>query len=367
MESIYNCHTHIFTNKNVPENLLPFGFRSLLCVTETLANLSKKLKPDGGYNVFDKVATIGIVGNFRSQLGVFNHLKGFYPDGSKFVLISVDMEFMGAGRVAQGFPEQLRQLSDIKKSYRDRVFPFIFVDPRRENITDLVKEYIEEHDFQGIKMNPTYGYYVFDKRLYQIYKYAATNKVPVISHCARSWAYYKGRITDDMLIHPGTGRRLRRTWNKRFAEHFTHPGNYEYLLRDFPDLKICLAHLGGGDELKNYKRGEENKRENWSSIIIDYMKRYPNVYTDVSYTMHDPKLFPQLKGILDDRELRSRVLYGSDFYMVQQEIHERDFHENLKSYLGEDDYRQIAMINPQEFLSMEDALVLSDTEAMSLN
>ncbi len=129
-------------------------------------------------------------------------------------------------------------------------------------------------------------------------------------------------------------------------------------------MKICLAHLGGVDELGKYKSvpGNGKKGENWSSIIIDYIKRYPNVYTDVSYTMHDPKLFPQLMEILEDRELRSRVLYGSDFYMVQQEIHERDFHLNLKSSLGEDNYRQIAMINPQEFLSMEDAPVLSDTE-----
>jgi predicted TIM-barrel fold metal-dependent hydrolase len=261
---------------------------------------------------------------------------------------------MGAGRIVQGYLEQLRQLSDIKKKFQDQVFPFIFIDPRRPNITDLVKEYIEEHSFHGIKMNPTYGYYPFDKRLHNIFKYVEDNKVPVISHCARSWAYYKGEITDDMLTHPETGRKLKRTWKKKFAENFTHPGNYEYLLRDFPNLKICLAHLGGVDEFKKHSvvSGSKREKENWSSIIIDYIKRYPNVYTDVSYTMHDGHLFPTLKEILKDQKVLSRVLYGSDFYMVQQEISESDFHVNLKSSLGEKHYYQIAKDNPQRFLSM---------------
>lgn len=355
MESIYNCHTHIFTDKDVPNILMPLWHRRLLVFLRKIGECLNKHRTRNNYNIFDKVITFTNIGHSSSQLDVYNFLKGSYPEGTRFIVLSMDMEFMEAGSVSESYPEQLRQLSDIKKAFKDQIYPFIFADPRRENITDLVKEYIEEHDFKGIKMNPAFGYYPFDKRLHQVFKYAEANKVPVMSHCARGWAYYKGTISNDMLVHPETGTKLKKKWNKNFSNYFIHPGNYEFLLRDFPDLKLCLAHLGGKDEFRRYSTNSRNGKmgKNWTRIIIDYIKKYPNVYTDISYTMHDVSLFPTLKAILEDREISPRVLYGSDFYMVQQEASEQDFNANVRHYLGEDNYRQIAMINPKNFLEID--------------
>jgi hypothetical protein len=48
---------------------------------------------------------------------------------------------------------------------------------------------------------------------------------------------------------------------------------------------------------------------------------------------------------------RSRILYGSDCYMVQMDKSERSFSVNVRGYLGETDFRQIAQENPREFLA----------------
>ena len=83
----------------------------------------------------------------------------------------------------------------------------------------------------------------FDKRLNQVYAYAEKYRLPVTTHCARGGVFYKGEITGDMLVHPKTGVHLKSQKNKFFTDTYTDPANYEYVLQEFPNLKINLAHL----------------------------------------------------------------------------------------------------------------------------
>lgn len=355
METIYNCHTHVFTNKIVPHNFLPFGlirFLSKSGVSRWLGRLLNKLNPKSNNDIFDRFASFMNIGNRKSQLKIFEFLKGFYPEGTKFVVLSMDMEYMCAGKVRQDFTEQLDELNKIKKKYPDQIFPFICADPRRPGIKDIVKKYIEERDFQGIKIYPPLGYYPFDEGLYPIFKYAEANRIPIISHCAPPVVYYRGKITKDMLVHPKTGIKLERKNKQEFANYFTDPKNYKYLLKDFPELRICLAHFGGCSEWEKYMRTrwDERMEKGWFSVILDLIKNHSHVYADVSYTMHDVNFHPLLKVILQDPKIRSKVLFGSDFYMVEIDIPERAFSINLRAYLSGEDYQQIAEINPQVFL-----------------
>jgi len=356
METIYNCHTHIFTNKIVPSKFLPLGLVRFLSnhrISRKLGRFLNKLNPKSNDDIFDRSASFVNIGNFKSQLEIFKFLKGFYPENSKFIILSMDMEYMRAGKVHQPFVQQLDELSNIKKKYPDQIFPFIAVDPRRPNITNVVKEYIEKHNFQGIKLYPPLGYYPFDERLYQVYEYAQNNKIPIISHCSPGIIHYRGKITKKMLVHPITEEKLIYKNKQQFAEHFTHPNNYEILLKDFPDLKICLAHFGGPIEWDKYLNTswDKNMEISWFSVIIDLIKNNPNVYADISYTMHDVDLHPLLKVILQDQQVRTKVLYGSDFYMLEMFKSERSFSINLRAYLCEKDYQQISEINAKIFLS----------------
>ena len=354
METIYNCHTHVFTNKDVPSKFLPLGLVRFLGkrrVSRWLGRFLNRLNPRSSNDIFDRAASFLNIGNYESQLDIFKLLKGFYPEETKFVVLSMDMEYMGAGKVLQSFIEQLDELSHIKDKYPEQFFPFICVDPRRPNITDIVKKYIEKHKFQGIKLYPPLGYYPFDKRLYPVYEYAEANKIPIISHCSPPVVYFRGKITKEMLTHPKTGKRLERKNNQEFANYFTEPENYKYLLEDFPKLKICLAHFGGASEWEKYLATfwDKSMEKCWFSAILELIKKYSNVYADVSHTMHDISLYPLLRIILQDQKIRSRVLFGSDFYMLELTTPERSFSVNLRAYLGEEDYQQIAEINPRIF------------------
>lgn len=196
------------------------------------------------------------------------------------------------------------------------------------------------------------GYYPFDEELYPVFEYAEANKIPIISHCSPPVVYYRGKITKEMLVHPKTEKKLERKNKQEFANYFTEPENYKYLLEDFPKLKICLAHFGGASEWEKYlaTSWDKSMEKCWFSVILDLIKKYSYVYTDVSYTMHDISLYPLLRIILQDQKIRSRVLYGSDFYMAELIISERSFSINLRAYLSEIDYQQITEINPNMFL-----------------
>jgi len=355
MGIITNCHTHIFTNDIVPVRFLPFGLVQKLGkyrFSRRFGRFLKNIRPRKDNDFFDRVASFINIGAFQSQEEIFELLKGFYPEESRFVVLSMDMEFMGAGAVPNDLRTQLEELADLKKKYPEQIFPFVCVDPRREGIADLVKEHIEEKGFQGIKLYPPLGYYPFDARLDPVFEFTQAKKIPVMAHCSRGGVYFRGMITKDMLTHPITGEKFRKRPNKHFSDHFIDPANYAYVLEKFPELKLCFAHFGGGSEWDKYLETswEESQEKSWFSVILDLMKKHPHVYADTSFTLHDPELHPLLKVILKDPKIRQRVLYGSDFYMVELMRYERSFSVNLRGYLGEEDYFQIAETNPAAFL-----------------
>jgi predicted TIM-barrel fold metal-dependent hydrolase len=187
-----------------------------------------------------------------------------------------------------------------------------------------------------------------------VYRIAEERQIPILAHCTRGGVYSRCQITDDMRVHPITNDTLEGKSNADFTENYTNPVNYNWVLEKFPDLKVCLAHFGGGDEWYKYLRDpwpSVDTKESWLSTIMNLIREYPNVYTDISYTAYDRDLLPFLKVLVNNPGLREKILYGSDIYMVQLKGTEREFSINLRGYLGEEDFRQIAVTNPERFLS----------------
>ena len=79
---------------------------------------------------------------------------------------------------------------------------------------------------------------------------------------------------------------------------------------------------------------------------------YDNLYTDISYTLFRyQENIPILKVFLSRQRIRERVLFGSDYYMVEQETtSEREVSIRLRAELGERFFRQIAETNPRAYL-----------------
>lgn len=310
------------------------------------------------------------IGDLGEQKKVLEHLIGFYPSGSRFVILSMDMEYMGAGVVQQSLTDQLNDLAQLKKdpAYQGVLLPFVFAHPERNDLLSLVRYYIEEENFAGIKIYPAIGYFPNDKRLHEVYAYAEQNQIPIMTHCTRGGVFYKGVFTEQMRKDPDTGEIYPMQKASAFTDVYSDPRRYSELLKKFPKLKLCFGHFGGAKEWDAYLHTSWSKtqQESWFSLIKEMMLQYENVYADISYTLCDKQYFNLLKITLLDKALRQKILFGSDYYMLEQELTEREFGINLRAFLGEDDFQQIAETNPKKFLTKPDPAFGSDiTDAVS--
>jgi len=218
-----------------------------------------------------------------------------------------------------------------------------------------VKKYIsKDKGFYGIKIYPAYGFLPFDIRLDPIWKWAADNQVPVMTHCTRGGSFYLGTFDSvvnaggfrPISLNPGSSAMpsilnriatlvnsadssLKRN-NKVWCNIFGHPENYRPVLEKYPNLKICLAHLGGSDEVN--RAGREDKGEtpgkpdyppylgpNWYREVLRLMQDYANVYSDISYTLSDDKAMDIVTSYFSNSPLIERLMYGTDFYLTQVE------------------------------------------------
>ena len=53
-----------------------------------------------------------------------------------------------------------------------------------------------------------------------------------------------------------------------------------------------------------------------------------------------------------DSVCRKKVLFGTDYYMLEQEISERAFGINLRGHLGQKDFDQISITNAKAYLNL---------------
>jgi predicted TIM-barrel fold metal-dependent hydrolase len=308
-----------------------------------------------GYRHFERMAAFAGIGSLDSQETVFSILQGYYPSDAEFIVLAMDFEFMGAGKPEQSYLEQLDELRALAANpvFGARIHPFIALDPRREGFLDLAKRCIDSHGFAGIKLYPALGFCPADDRLLPLWEWAESRHIPIMTHASRGGVYFRGRPgeiswpEDDLKPdHAGKAR----DWTDRLSD----PAEFRPVLKRFPNLKICFAHLGGGDECEKWLSKpwpDHLNASNWLTEILSLMKTYPQVYSDLSYVGFQTNLHPLLHVLIRDHEIGSRLLFGSDFYMVQQDATEREFSIRLRSLLSEHEYDRISKINPQQYLA----------------
>jgi len=206
MPTIYNCHTHIFTIGCAPDRFLGLSLGKILknrLATFLLSRILKKLIPSER-DFLEKYGNFMKIGREKSQEGVFDVLKdkSAYPKGTRFVVLTLDMDFMGAGDAYIPYLTQIGQVKEAKIKYCHEMLPFISVDPRRGNANEMyhfVKEHIEDSKFFcGIKLYPALGFFPFDERLKEVYKFAQDNSIPIMTHCTKGGIHYRGKeFTND--------------------------------------------------------------------------------------------------------------------------------------------------------------------------
>lgn len=375
MKYIINSHTHLFTLNQVPVNFIT-GQKIVASTARSrfkVAQFLRHIIPWSDTDVFDRLSTFVHNGNFETSEQVFDRLRIFYPSDTRFAVHTVDFEYMGAGRTPESFVEQLDAIVAIKRKYPENIYPFMGVDPRRPDVFDLFRKYIENESFTGIKLYTSMGFFPFDERLYPIYEYAEKYQIPIMTHCSSSGPVYGRKVPPkNERIHPKTNELMTFKNKKTFSDHYANPDNYKYVLEDFPLLKICFAHFGGDTQcLKYYQSNDpEEIRNNWFVKVRALLDAYRNTYADISYSCANFDLLVLYNALLQRPEecpegdmdaktnsgkyaTRNKILFGSDFYMSNIARNERWFSMNVRMGLGEKHYQLIAHTNPKRYLNIE--------------
>jgi predicted TIM-barrel fold metal-dependent hydrolase len=272
-----------------------------------------------------------------------------------------------------GFEEQLRQIIELRNhpEYRNNVFPFLAVDPRRTGIAEYAKENVGKGKlFIGVKLYCPNGYSPTDPLLYGpegekggIYAFCEENGIPVTAHNSDAgFATFSKSVKISGHIHfQGNLHRLDNellTFNTSiFQKHaiqeraltLNHPLIWEKVVEKYPNLILNLAHFGGGQQLDAALDDPANINL-WSNRIISLLKdpRY-KVYTDIS-CFYDFDVIRKFIASPVYKEIRSKTLYGSDYILLL--LFENNFEDNVAQFmqLFGSDFEIIAGSNPREFL-----------------
>ena len=192
-------------------------------------------------------------------------------------------------------------------------------------------------------------------------------------------------LLEEPLLRKLVGTELEKNPMSDLKEIFGYLNAETALERDLRNLKICLAHFGGNDEWAKYFDKDRSHLSNeliqdpqrgldfftnkggtfhrpgkpeqiWKfvdryTIICSMMLQYPNVYADISYILHNSQAIqPLLKQTLENPGLRSKVLYGTDFFVVRNHKSDKNMLTEYVEGLSASDFSVIAKINPRRFL-----------------
>lgn len=136
--------------------------------------------------------------------------------------------------------------------------------------------FLKENNFCGVKLHPDYqNFFVDDVKMFPIYEELERQGMFLLLHCGE----------DVSFRNSGRG----------------NPSRTVAVLKNFPELKIIAAHLGG------YLRWNET---------LEYLAGFPNVWLDTAYCAFKPE--PQIMQEIIDTFGTDKILFGSDWPWMEQ-------------------------------------------------
>lgn len=170
-----------------------------------------------------------------------------------------------------GLAEYLNEFIYEESRKHTELIPFGTIYAGDGNVSNQARRLFEDYQFTGIKLHPFVSLEVLDDRR---------------MHPAYEMMQAMGKV---VVCHPGSGPVYRETDGAARVEN---------ILREFPNLKIVIAHCGAF-EYGDYPR---------------LAREYPNVYFDTAMNcVHHNTFHNNCPGKNFFLEFQDRVLYGSDF------------------------------------------------------
>jgi|WetSurMetagenome_2_1015567.scaffolds.fasta_scaffold69472_2 hypothetical protein len=246
----------------------------------------------------------------------------------------------------------------------------------------------------GIKMYPSLGYKPLDKRLPYMhdpkdggcfYAQCMSDGIPILTHCSpggmttHEMKYYmeydetkppypsQQQHSMQALDTPPDATTASYDYQGKtiqyFYDNYVHPRAWHEVLKKYRSLKLCLAHFGGD----LFPQGFDN---DWIKEIVDLIKEYPNVYTDVSCWNLD-KNKETFKELLLNKKydyLKDRILFGTDWYMTLLALGGKSYQsfcEEFYSFIlempdGKDLWIRFSFLNPFEFYGFHDKAIIDN-------
>lgn len=241
-----------------------------------------------------------------------------YRDGGNRKLLTIalgmDLNCGWEDNVPKTWEEQNTDLALLSKKYP--ILPYLPIDPRRENLYEVFLEAFDQKDpqFFGIKCYPALGYLPSDNRLMPIFKICAEKNIPVMTHCGGEIVstyenpIYVNRLGETVLIED-----LKR---EHRARRLNEPKEWEIVLNEYSNLRLCFGHFGGGAAWENHPDTSHRIPE-----IFEMMKKYNNLYADFSFNLESITAIKNFREKLfkDDTNgnlMKQRSLFGTDFWMI---------------------------------------------------
>jgi predicted TIM-barrel fold metal-dependent hydrolase len=203
------------------------------------------------------------------------------------VIFTVDFELQ-TGRP----PIPNEEIAEVARANDDVLIPFASVDPARKDAVERARRLIDEHGVKGFKFHPNLqAFFPNDSSAYPLYEVIAEAELPALFHTGHS-----GIGTG---LPGGGGLRLK----------YSNPMALDDVAADFPELKIVLAHPSFP----------------WQDEAISIALHKANVWIDLSGW--SPKYFPPQLVQYANTQLRTKVLFGSDYPMITPDRWLADFEQ----------------------------------------
>jgi uncharacterized protein len=188
-------------------------------------------------------------------------------------------------------PNSIEDLAEGAARNNDILIPFGSVDPwTGERAVRRVQTLVGDYGVKGFKFHPSMqAFEPNDRAFYPIYEAITEAGVPALFHT--------GQTGIGSGLPGGHGIKLR----------YSDPMLLDDVAADFPELTIVMAHPAVP----------------WVDSQIAIATHKTNVYIDLSGW--SPKYFPPQLVRAANRQLRTKVLFGTDFPYIQIDRWRRDF------------------------------------------
>ena len=221
---------------------------------------------------------------------------------------------------------------------------------------------VEQQGYVGVKLYPPMGFRPLgndrsskligqkleatgaqiDGELRNLYSWCEENGVPIKSHG-----------TNSLAAEVCSGQNA-------------NPSFWGMVVKEFPNLRVNIAHFGGFDELPEVdsETGCAEALPSYEARATALMSEDAHVYVDLGYWTETDgaglaEVLPKINYLLSSNEiLGERIMYGSDFSMIGREPGHEDYLVDVKravSGFGNGDLvDRIMSLNALEYLGLAD-------------